>query len=288
MGSNASKSQGKGPVNALDESFQPLLGILDGINDTSDILNTANFAYLPAAAQTLFTTIKELVDLDVDSLPEEQKERYRVLVGDYYGILRKLSTFLDEQTAAFRIIVSETQEAEPDDEVIRRAYGIIDAGGCKDLMGDAAELLERVVSERKEVSGAVKGRIWRAIGYGVLGIAAVTVLVLSGVGLALAAATATVAALASVGLISSLSSLPQFLLSLKGCLTEIRSLKVIEGNLEIIRKHLIAIRAAMSDTSVSYNELLIKGCTHKRLGESAKVCLAHLEHARNIVLERPL
>jgi len=288
MGSNASKSQGKGPVNALDESFQPLLGILDGINDTSNILNTANFAYLPAAAQTLFTTIKELVDLDVDSLPEEQKERYRVLVGDYYGILRKLSTFLDEQTAAFRIIVSETQEAEPDDEVIRRAYGIIDAGGCKDLMGDAAELLERVVSERKEVSGAVKGRIWRAIGYGVLGIAAVTVLVLSGVGLALAAATATVAALASVGLISSLSSLPQFLLSLKGCLTEIRSLKVIEGNLEIIRKHLIAIRAAMSDTSVSYNELLIKGCTHKRLGESAKVCLAHLEHARNIVLERPL
>jgi hypothetical protein len=286
MGSKASKPQGKSPTDALDESFQPLLAILDGIKGTSDILNTANYAYLPAAAQTLFNTVQNLVDVDVNSLPEEQKERYRVLVGDYHTILRKLSFFLDKQTAAFRVIVAETEEAEPDDEVIRRAYGLIDAKGCKDLMEEAADLLERVVGERKEVSGAVSSRIGWAVAYGLLGIAAVTVLVASGVGLALAAATATVAALASVGLLGSLSSLPTFLLSLKVCLNEVKSLRVIEGNLEIIRKHLTEIRAAMSDTCVSYDELLTKGCTHKRLGESAQKCLVHLEHARNIVLER--
>jgi len=289
MGGKASKAstpQGKAPTDALDESFQPLLNVLDGVKGTKDILNTANYACLPAAAQALFDTIQGLVELDVKSLLKEERERYRALVGDYHGILRKLNTFLDEQTAAFRVISAETQEERPDDEVIRRAYGNIDSGGCKKLVDDVARLLKRVIEERKAVSGAVRERILGAIAFGLLGAMSVAVLIASGVGLALAATTTAVVAVATVGMTSGLASLPQSLLSLKVCIAEMRGLKVIESNLEIIRKHLVAIKAAMSDTSVSYDELLIRGCTHQRLGESARVCLAHLEQARNIVLER--
>jgi hypothetical protein len=290
MGSRASKPAAEKATqktaDPLDESFAPLLGILDGIKvDGTDILNAANFAGLPAAAHALFSTIRQLVEVDVKSLPEEERGRYRVLVADYFGVLRKLSQFLDGQIAVFRVIVAETNEPVPDKNVIHRAYNIIDVKGCKDLTNDVQKLLGRVQLERNEVKGAIRERINRAVIYGALGVFALGVLIASGIGAALVAATVTVATVASIAAAGGVAAVPAFF-KLRVCLSEAKGLKVIEGNLKTIQEHLKAIEGSMSDTRVSYQELEIMGVDHKRLGQCAGRCLDDLIKARNIILER--
>jgi len=95
----------------LDESFVPLLGILDGMKvDGTDILNAADYAGLPAMVHPFFTAMHRLVEVDVKSLPEKERGKYRVLLAGYVTALRKLSQFLDSQIVVFCEIVAETKE----------------------------------------------------------------------------------------------------------------------------------------------------------------------------------
>jgi hypothetical protein len=284
MGSRSSKPA----ADPLDQSFQPLLDVVDKFTNVKpgtegDLLSVQNYAGICAVAGNLFGTIKQLVEVDITHLPKQQQASYMDLLDDYFSLLDRLHRFINHQTAVFRILVDETQESEPNEEVIKRAFGEINSNGCLDFLDEVEKLIKRVVKEEKVVSGAVSTRIERAVAYGAVGAFALVVLIGSGIGFAFLAATA--AAIATTVALSSYSALGMFL-QLRNCLKEAENLKGLREKLTMMKEHLTLIKESMSDTQVSYKEVLDKGYTHKRLGESAKKCLVNLERARDILLDR--
>ena len=133
------------------------------------------------------------------------------------------------------------------------------------------------------VPGAISSRMQKAFVFGAVGAFALVVLICSGIGFAFVAATT--AAVATTLTLTSYSALGMFL-QLRNCLKEAENLKGLREKLTIIKKHLQMVKQSMSETQVTYKEVVDKGYTHKRLGESAKKCLVNLERARDILLDR--
>jgi len=101
-------------------------------------------------------SVRDVVNVDVKSVPEREREQYRALVAEYFGALRELSIFLTIQTAALRAL-----EAQRDRGITRTFETIIDIRGCKALMVRVMELCCHVFAERKEVSIAIEIRVMR-------------------------------------------------------------------------------------------------------------------------------
>jgi len=277
MGSKSSKPQAS-PAKTLDEGVTPLLKVLDASKANGGLTAARNYAGLAAAAESIFSTVRGLLNVDVKSLPEDQQENYRKLITEYFAIIRSLSVFLDEQIAVLKLLADECAQPKPDPALVEKWYNRIDVAGCKNFTLQVHELLQRVMLERSAMNHSVNRRVLKTLAWGLFGGLVLGLTVCAGI---LAPPVAlTVAAVATAGSVVFLPAVNQ----LRESIIELNNLKTVEKSLKNVEAHLKRIHQSMSDTHVAYVQLGMMGYTHERLGQYAEACIADLQKARKAVL----
>jgi hypothetical protein len=276
MGSRSSKPQ-PDIEKKLDESTTILFKVLNGLKPDG-LHAVGNYAGLAAAADSVFTTVKSLLDVDVKALPDDQQKSYEILINEYFAIIRNLSIFLDEQIAVVTLLADECAEPQPDPELLEKWYNRIDVAGCKAFTLQVHEFIQRVVTERVAVTSAIYRRIRNAVLWGLVGALALGLTV----GVGILAPTAAIA-IAAAGTVGSVLFLP-LLNQMRESIIEAKNLKAMEQTFKVVENDLRRVHQSMSDTNIAYAKLHALGFTHKRLGQYANGCLVDMQKARQALL----
>lgn len=277
MGSQSSKT--------ATDVLTPIADILTTLPNekVETILDSKGFLALPTATKAIFTSVKQLVDnIDVNKLPEDERKAYTDLVGEYFALMNRLLSFLDEQTAVFEILVNELTSDQPHVPTLERNLADIRLDACSQLVDDIGTLMGKVVLKRQAIKGSFQERVRDAIFCGVIGLVAVGSIIVGGIGAA-AAATAVGLAAGVTVIVGGAACLPVFD-KLRALVQEAKSLSVMEGNLTLMHTHLEAVREQMSDTRLSYHKLKKAGVEHPQILSYAQKCLGSLHKARIALL----